>query len=195
MAITGFRREASRQSSQRRVELDASQQAVLDLADDASAAVIGAPGSGKTTTLIELVAHRVEQGGFAPEELLVLTSSRTTATRLRDILAVRLGVPTNGPIARTVNSLAFEIVGNAAQDAGVEPPRLATGADQDSDIAQLIDGNLEDGSGAAWPEQLAPEVRRLRGFRTELRELLGRSTEYGVTPERLRLLGKQRDRP
>jgi len=195
MAITGFRREASRQSSQRRVELDASQQAVLDLADDASAAVIGAPGSGKTTTLIELVAHRVEQGGFAPEELLVLTSSRTTATRLRDILAVRLGVPTNGPIARTVNSLAFEIVGNAAQDAGVEPPRLATGADQDSDIAQLIDGNLEDGSGAAWPEQLAPEVRRLRGFRTELRELLGRSTEYGVTPERLRLLGEQRDRP
>ncbi len=195
MAITGFRREVSPPSRPRPRELDASQQAVLDLADDSSAAIIGAPGSGKTATLIELVAHRVEQRGFAPEELLVLTSSRTTATRLRDILALRLTVPTNGPIARTVNSLAFEIVGNAARAAGAEAPRLATGGDQDSDIAQLIDGHLEDGSGPAWPEQLAPEVRRLRGFRTELRELLGRSTEYGVTPERLRALGADRERP
>lgn len=195
MAITGFRREVLSPSRAQPRELDASQRAVLDLADESSAAIIGAPGSGKTATLIELVAHRVEQRGFAPEELLVLTSSRTTATRLRDILALRLTVPTNGPIARTVNSLAFEIVGNAARAAGVEAPRLATGGDQDSDIAQLIDGHLEDGSGPTWPEQLAPGVRRLRGFRTELRELLGRSTEYGVTPERLRGLGADRDRP
>jgi len=195
MAIMGFRREVSSPSRQRPREFDASQRAVLDLPDECSAAIIGAPGSGKTATLIELVAHRVEQRGFAPEELLVLTSSRTTATRLRDILALRLAVPTNGPIARTVNSLAFEIVGNAARAAGVEAPRLATGGDQDSDIAQLINGHLEDGSGPAWPEQLTPEVRRLRGFRTELRELLGRSTEYSVTPEQLRALGEQRDRP
>ena len=200
MAITGFRRTAFPQDgspARRRspLELDASQRAVLDLADASSAAVIGAPGSGKTATLIELVAHRVEQRGFAPEELLVLTSSRTTATRLRDILALRLGVPTNGPLSRTVNSLAFDIVGTAARAAGVDAPRLATGGDQDSDIAQLIEGHLEDGTGGTWPPQLAPEVRRLRGFRTELRELLGRATEYGVTPARLRALGEQRDRP
>jgi superfamily I DNA/RNA helicase/RecB family exonuclease len=195
MAITGFRRVGSPASRRSPLDLDASQRAVLDLADESSAAVIGAPGSGKTATLIELVAHRVEQRGFAPEDLLVLTSSRTTATRLRDILSLRLGRPTNGPVARTVNSLAFEIVGNAARAAGVEAPRLATGGDQDSDIAQLIDGDIEDGTGADWPDQLGPEVRRLRGFRTELRELLGRATEYGVTPERLRELGRQRDRP
>jgi len=200
MAITGFRRtvfpqEGSPSSRRRPVELDASQRAVLALADESSAAVIGAPGSGKTATLVELVAHRVEQRGFSAEDLLVLTSSRTTATRLRDILALRLGVPTNGPIARTVNSLAFEIVGNAARAAGVDAPRLATGGDQDSDIAHLIDGQLEDGTGPTWPAQLGLQVRRLRGFRTELRELLGRSTEYGVTPQRLRVLGEERDRP
>ncbi len=167
---------------------------MLDRPDESSAVVIGAPGSGKTTTLVELVAQRVGVRGFAPEAVLVLTSSRATATRLRDILALRLGVPTNGPIARTVNSLAFEIVGNAARAAGVESPRLATGGDQDSDIAQLIDGHIEDGSGPTWPEHLSPEVRRLRGFRTELRELLGRATEYGVTAERLRALGRERDR-
>ena len=205
MAITGFLRGGS--ASSRRgtalsspalsspAELDASQRAVLDLADDASAVVIGAPGSGKTATLVELVAHRVERCGFSAEDLLVLTASRTTATRLRDILALRLGVPTNGPIARTVNSLAFEIVGNAARAAGVDAPRLATGGDQDSDIAQLIDGQEEDGVGPSWPEQLGIQVRRLRGFRTELRELLGRSIEYGVPPQRLRALGEERDRP
>jgi superfamily I DNA/RNA helicase len=212
MAITGFRRGET--PSSRRgpflpgvavldgaavldgvAVLDASQRAVLDLTDGSSAAVIGAPGSGKTATLVELVAHRVERRGYSAEDLLVLTSSRTTATRLRDILALRLGLPTNGPIARTVNSLAFEIVGNAARIAGVDAPRLATGGDQDSDIAQLIDGQLEDGAGPDWPEQLGPPVRRLRGFRTELRELLGRSTEYGVPPDRLRALGRERDRP
>ncbi len=195
MAIRGFRQATAPSSRTAPLHLDASQRAVLDLADASSAAVIGAPGSGKTATLVELVAQRVGQRGFAPEELLVLTSSRTTATRLRDILALRIGVPTNGPIARTVNSLAFEIVGNAARAAGVDAPRLATGGDQDSDIAQLVDGHLEDGSGPSWPDQLGPAVRRLRGFRTELRELLGRSTEYGVTPQRLRALGVERDRP
>ena len=195
MAITGFRRGEPPALRPNPPELDDSQRAVLDLANESSAAIIGAPGSGKTATLIELVAQRVVQRGFAPEDLLVLTSSRTTATRLRDILALRLTVPTNGPIARTVNSLAFEIVGNAARAAGVEAPRLATGGDQDSDIAQLIDGHFEDGAGPAWPQQLGPEVRRLRAFRTELRELIGRSTEYGVTPDRLRALGEKRDRP
>lgn len=195
MAITGFRRLEAPPANAKTVALDESQRAVLELANENSAVVIGAPGSGKSTTLIELVAHRVQQRGFAAEELIVLTSSRSTATRLRDILALRLEVATNGPLARTVNSIAFEIVGNAARLANVEPPRLATGGDQDSDIAQLIAGNIDDQSGARWPKQLGSEVRRLRGFRTELRELFGRATEYGVTPKQLGELGRQRDRP
>jgi superfamily I DNA/RNA helicase/RecB family exonuclease len=194
MAIKGFRRP-TRLAATTPVTLDESQLAVLDLADVESAAVIGAPGTGKTTTIVEFVADRVERRGFAAEEVLVLTPSRTTATRLRDTIAIRLGVPTNGPIARTANSLAFEIVGNAARAAGVEPPRLATGGDQDSDISQLLEGQLLDGSGPDWPAQLGPDVRRLRGFRTELRELMGRATEYGVTPAALTALGRERGRP
>lgn len=81
--------------------LDASQKQVLDLADSQSAAVIGAPGSGKTTTLIELVADRVLGRGLSPDDLLVLAPTRYSATRLRDRLATRIGVPTRGPLART----------------------------------------------------------------------------------------------
>ncbi len=177
------------------VVLDDAQRAVLELADDASAVVLGAPGTGKTTTLVEFVADRVVRAGFAPEQLLVLTSSRGPATRLRDRLALRLGVPTNGPLARTVNSLAFDIVAHAAKIAGTEPPQLVTGGEQDSDLSQLLAGQLEDGTGPKWPEHLSPEVRRLRGFRTELRELMARATEFGVTPPRLRALGTEHDRP
>lgn len=177
------------------VTLDPSQAAVVALPDGASAAVIGAPGSGKTTTLIEVAADRVLNRGWQPNDLIVLTTGRVTATRLRDRLAVRLAQPTTGPLARTVNSLAFDIVGRNARAEGKPAPRLITGGEQDSDLAELLAGHIEDQTGPDWPEHLGPEVRRLRGFRTELRELLMRATEYGVTPQRLRELGEQRERP
>ena len=175
--------------------LDPSQHAVVSLADDASAAVIGAPGSGKTTTLIELVANRVLQRGWGAEQVLALSPTRTAATRLRDALAIRLDAPTGGPLARTANSLAFDILAHRRRLAGAEPPRLLTGADQDSDLGQLLEGHLADARGPLWPELLAPEVRRLRGFRTELRELMMRCTEYGISPATLRELGRRHDRP
>jgi len=175
--------------------LDPSQLAVIELADGASAAVIGAPGTGKTTTLIELVADRVLQRGYDPREVLALTASRATATRLRDAIALRLGVPTTGPMARSVNSLAFEIVRDAARAAGAPPPRLVTGGEQDSDIAALLEGHIDEGTGPQWPESLGPEVRRLRRFRTELRELMMRATEYDVTPQTLRELGRTTEHP
>lgn len=175
--------------------LDEGQRAVLALSPSASAAVIGAPGSGKTTALIELVAHRILDLGWAPEHVLVLTSGRGPATRLRDQLALRVSRPTTGPLARTVNSLAFDIVGAAARDEGRPRPTLITGGEQDSDLAGLLEGHLEDGTGPTWPSHLTPEVRRARGFRTELRELIMRSTEHGVTTEHLRTLGADGDRP
>jgi superfamily I DNA/RNA helicase/RecB family exonuclease len=175
--------------------LDLSQQAVLDLADAQSAAVLGAPGTGKTTTIIELVADRVLRRGWSADEVVVLTPARATATRLRDALSLRLGVATNGPLARTVTSFAFEVVGAAARAAGAEAPRLVTGGDQDVDIAGLLDGDILEGTGPTWPSELSPEVRQLRGFRTELRDLMMRATEYGIDPNRLRELGRRNDRP
>jgi superfamily I DNA/RNA helicase/RecB family exonuclease len=195
MAILGFERAKPADHVAIPPDLDASQRAVVELADGQSASVLGAPGTGKTTTIIELVADRVLGRGWSPDDLVVLTPTRASATRLRDALALRLGVATNGPLARTVNSLAFEVVGNAARQAGSVAPRLVTGGDQDVDIAGLLDGHIAEGGGPEWPEELGQEVRRLRGFRTELRDLMMRATEYGITPERLRALGRANDRP
>lgn len=195
MAVSGFRRAASPVSRGARVVLDASQRAVLELPPGASAAVIGAPGTGKTTTLVELVAERVLAQGFRPDEVLALAASRLSATRLRDVIAIRLGVPTTGPMARTVNSLAFEVVRDAARAAGAAPPRLLTGGEQDADIAALLDGHRESGLGPDWPDSLGTEVRGLRQFRTELRELMMRATEFDVSTARLRELGVATGRP
>jgi superfamily I DNA/RNA helicase/RecB family exonuclease len=177
------------------VRLDASQRAVLDLPVDRSAAVIGAPGSGKTSTLVEFVADRVLERGLTPSEVLVLVPTRTGATELRDRLALRLRVPTNGPLARTMNSVAFQIVRDAEVAAGRPSPTLLTGGEQDQIIAEILAGDIASGTGPAWPSPLDAEVRTLRGFRTELRDLMMRAVEYGISPARLAGLAADTGRP
>lgn len=193
--MTGIRFERGAGSASEAVDLDPGQRAVLELPDGASAAVLGAPGTGKTTTLVGLVADRVLARGWSPDELLVLSSSRAAATRLRDRLALRIGRPSTGPLARTAASLAFEIAGAAARADGAEPPRLVTASELDADIAAILDGHIESGTGPVWPDDLDAGVRRLRGFRTELRDLMARATEYDIPPAELRELGRRTDRP
>lgn len=175
--------------------LDDSQRAVLDLPDGRSAAVLGAPGSGKTRTLVEFVVDRVEVRAWGPAAVMALAPTRSTATTLRDVIASRLTVPTPGPLARTVSSLAFDVVGHAARLVGLPAPTLLTGGDQDSIVRALLEGHELDGTGPSWPDGLGPTVRRLRGFRTELREVLMRSTEHRIGSEGLRRAAERADRP
>ncbi|MDY0913257.1 ATP-dependent DNA helicase [Rathayibacter festucae] len=176
------------------VALDESQRAVLALPDGRSAAVLGAPGSGKTSTIVELVAERVLERGYEPESIAVLAASRTAATALRDVLALRLGVPTRGPLARTATSLAFEAVTAAAKELGIDRPTLLTGGEQDVILSELLEGHLEEGTGPRWPDEFSPEVLRLRTFRTELREFGMRATEHGLDPAAIRRLAVDADR-
>ncbi|RXZ46629.1 ATP-dependent helicase [Agromyces fucosus] len=164
---------------------------VSRLAADGHVAVFGAPGSGKTTFAVELVADRIERLGHATDEVLVLSATRVAATALRDRLAVRLGVTTRGPLARTANSLAFQLV-RAFTGA---PVTLLTGAEHDQIIGELLEGGIRDGFGPVWPDPLTPEVRVLRGFRSELRDLLMRAVEHGVDGPSLAALGERTGRP
>jgi superfamily I DNA/RNA helicase/RecB family exonuclease len=196
MTSPGFERLPREATEGSPLPLDATQTLVIALADTASAAVIGAPGSGKTTTLVEVVADRILTRGWAADQVLALTPSRVTATRLRDAIALRLDIPTTGPMARTVNSLAFEIVRDNARRAGRQLDlKFLSGDEEDRTIRDILAGHELDGTGPAWPETLPPEVRALRSFRTELRELMMRATEYGVSANALRALGKRTGHP
>jgi superfamily I DNA/RNA helicase/RecB family exonuclease len=173
---------------------DQTQAQILDLSLGVSAAIMGAPGTGKTRLLIELVAARVASG-VNPDNIVVLTPNRVAAGRLRNALALRLGIPTNGALARTPGSLAFALAQEQAYQQGREQPQLLTGSEQDSIIAELLAGHVADGAGPHWPEPLVPEVRARRAFRSELRDLFSRATELGWGPTDLARQGHSREHP
>ncbi|MBD3941735.1 ATP-dependent helicase [Microbacterium sp. NEAU-LLC] len=175
---------------------DAHQQAVLALPVDASGVVVGAPGTGKTATLVARVAALVA-AGVDPDSVLVLTPSRQTATELRDRLGLAVGVATAGPLARSVPSYAFQLVRAHAVAADADPPQLLTGGDEDQIIRDLLDGDAEDEQHgpSRWPDWLGAPIRGTSGFRTEVRTFLAECTTLGIEPRRLRELGERHDLP
>ena len=192
MAKTGFIERES--ASARPFVADPIQAEILSLDPHLSAAVIGAPGTGKSAVLMELVAARV-QAGTHPDNIVVLSPNRVSAGHLRNDLGLRLGLATNGALARTPGSLAFALAGEHALATGQPVPRMLTGSEQDSIISELLLGHIEDGTGPAWPDPLVPEVRSRRAFRSELRDLMARSTEMGWGSAELRTQGETRQHP
>ncbi|MDT7548861.1 MAG: hypothetical protein QOE84_1255, partial [Actinomycetota bacterium] len=99
--------------------------------------VLAGPGTGKTTTLVEAVARRVEGrgvegGGLAPEEVLVLTFSRKAAQELRERITARLGTTTAGPSAWTFHAFCYALVReHQSAEAFRDPMRLLSGPEQD----------------------------------------------------------------
>ncbi|WP_194398038.1 ATP-dependent helicase [Microbacterium atlanticum] len=175
---------------------DAQQRAVIALPGTASGVVVGAPGTGKSATLVARVAALVDAGAD-PDTLLVLTPSRQTATSLRDRLGLAVQVATSGPLARSVASYAFHLVRAHAVAVDAEPPQLLTGGDEDQIIRDLLEGDDEDEAAGVlrWPDWLGPAIRNTAGFRTEVRTFLAECTTLGIDPRRLRDLGERHELP
>ena len=158
------------------------------------AAVIGAPGTGKTVVAIGAVLSRVAEG-LAPEGVLVLSASRVAAARLRDRISGALGATSTQPAARTASSLAYGLLRRRAALAGAEPPRLLSGPEQDAILRELLAGHAAEAApGPGWPAPLSAALNT-RGFRAELRDLLMRAAERGLAPAELAALGRTHDRP
>ncbi|MDV6013845.1 ATP-dependent DNA helicase [Haloechinothrix sp. LS1_15] len=162
--------------------------------------VLGGPGTGKTSLLADVAARRILHGRD-PERLLVLTASRHAADALRETITrlVTAGEEADGvprtvrePLVRTVHSYAFGVLRAQANQAGMAPPRLLSGPEQDAVIRDLLAGDVEEGAGY-WPEKLRPALR-LPAFAEQLRDLLLRAAERGLGPDDLTALGRDQGR-
>ncbi|MFH8390069.1 UvrD-helicase domain-containing protein [Streptomyces sp. NPDC018036] len=176
--------------------LDAGQRAVVDHGSG-PLLVLAGPGTGKTTTLVESVAARIERGGD-PERILVLTFSRKAAVELRDRMALRIGAA-RAPRATTFHSFCYALI-RAHQDSDlfVEPLRLLSGPEQDVAVRELLAGQPDlERLGLAhvrWPDELRACLTT-RGFADEVRAVLARSRELGLGPDALEAFARRIGRP
>ncbi|MFC0503313.1 ATP-dependent helicase [Micromonospora costi] len=157
--------------------------------------VVGGPGTGKTSTLVEAVAARVAEG-VDPERILVLTFGRRGATTLRHRIEARVARDGHRvlrePLVRTFPAYAFGLLRRAAAERGEPSPRLLTGPEQDLIIRELLDvvGEEPEDDPVGWPDDLRPALRT-RAFAAQLRDLLMRAAERGVGPVELARLGER----
>lgn len=167
--------------------LDASQLDVLAADRGRSMAVIGAPGSGKTTTLLEVYRSTVSEHRFAAHEVLILGANRLVAGRLRRRADQVVSSVTAGQRVRTSSSLALAVLTAARRAEGLPPLRLLTGAVQD----ELIEASVA-AIGVAADAALSEQVVNAASFRNQLRELVRVMDAHGMTPAQLRELGERR---
>ena len=185
------------------------QRAVSSLNSGEHAIAFGAAGSGKTVSVRSLALRLAKAGG--PASVLCIAASREAANLLRDQLALDYQGATPGPMARTISSLAFSILRQAALEEGISEPELISGPEQDRILKEILAPYSilrdEEFAGAeflarndslaelGFPKFVTPQVVGLRGFRAELRELLAVALENRQTPEELKRLGEAHELP
>lgn len=149
--------------------------------------VLGGPGTGKTTLIVESALSRID-GGQDPNSILMLTYGRERASELRDAVALRTTAIMHEPIARTFHSLAFSILKMKAS-AHSSDPILMSGPEQEFFIRDLLDGDIDLGKNY-WPDDLEKALTT-HGFVRELRDLILRASERNLSPDQLRDLGRE----
>ena len=176
------------------VDLDPEQQAVVDHRHG-PLLVLAGPGTGKTTTIVEAMAARLEDATdpIGPDAVLALTFGKRAAAELRDRVVARLGGGVL-PTVATFHSFAYALLRQAGTPEEYrEPPRLLSGAEEDVRIRELLVGAVADGA-IRWPDELAGAIGTL-GLANEVRAVLARAKELGLEPRELARIGARSDRP
>jgi superfamily I DNA/RNA helicase/RecB family exonuclease len=173
------------------VDLDPDQRRVVDH-ESGPLLVLAGPGTGKTTTLVEAIAERIEHRGLHPDAVLGLTFSRKAAEHLRDRVAARVGRTMSGSTCSTFHSFAYGLIRQwTPRDLYDEPLRLLSAPEQDVVLQQILTREAES---VVWPEALMGAIGT-RGFAAEVAQVLARAQEKGLGWESLRELGLREGLP
>lgn len=174
------------------------QLAVVDVPHGSGPVLVpGAPGTGKSTVLVEAAVRRAQRDGLDPERMLILAPGRLAADVLRDQFTARLDRSLSTTPARTWASYAFDLIRRAKAEGILplpRPPKLLSGPEQDLIIKELLEGHAQPGLELPWPEDLGAALQT-RGFRQEVRQLFDRIIESGRTAEDLIALAGRCHRP
>ena len=154
-----------------------------------SLGVFGKAGTGKTSTLVRAALSRM-QAGQDPNSLLIITYGRESASIIRDQIAIGAKSTATNPLARTFHSLAFSILNEKLSP---EDPMyiLVSGAEQDAFISEMLESGFDK---SQWHVDLAL-AKSTKGFVREVRDLILRGTELGLTPEDLNRLAHEMNEP
>ncbi|NYD41031.1 ATP-dependent helicase [Nocardioides panaciterrulae] len=166
--------------------LDEHQQRVVDH-PGGPLLVLAGPGTGKTTTMVEAIVRRVEEGA-RPDQVLALTFSRKAAEQLRDRVTARLGRTMSTTLSSTFHSFAYGLVRlYAPSELYAAPLRLLSAPEQDVVLTELLTDHPES---VRWPDALRAAVGT-RGFAREVHAVLARARERGLDPDDLVELGRR----
>ena len=170
--------------------LDEQQQRVADH-DGGPLLVLAGPGTGKTTTLVEAIVRRIDEGTH-PDRILALTFSRKAAEQLRDRVTARVGRTMSASIGSTFHSFAYGLIRRyAPAELYVGPLRLLSAPEQDVVLRELLQDHPES---IRWPDELRHALGT-RGFAREVHAVLSRAREKGLDGEELRRLGEANGLP
>ena len=171
-------------------ELDDDQRKVVDH-PGGPLLVLAGPGTGKTTTLVEAVVRRIEDGTH-PDQVLALTFSRKAAEQLRDRVTARVGRTMSTSIGRTFHSFAYGLVRRyAPAELYLGPLRLLSAPEQDVVLRELLQDHPES---VRWPRELRHALGT-RGFAREVNAVLSRAREKELDGDALRRLGEEHGLP
>lgn len=163
--------------------------------------VLGGPGTGKTSLLVDLACAHCRTLGVESDSVLLLTQSKRAAAELSERVAAQLigsdSLASQEPVIRTVHSYAYSLLCRMNTAEGGPLPKLMTGAEKDVIYRELLEA-LADTDPAEginyWPEWLHPALPTV-GFARTLRDFISRANERGVDGETLIALGEKHQKP
>ncbi|HXM57272.1 MAG TPA: UvrD-helicase domain-containing protein [Candidatus Dormibacteraeota bacterium] len=103
--------------------------------------IVAGPGTGKTRTLTHLLAHRVRDGGVAPERCLALTFTRRAAAEMRDRLRAVVPGHADRMLVTTFHGLGLRLVREVHERLGL--PEDVRVADEETREAVLAEAGAD----------------------------------------------------